>query len=127
MAFNEVLRIESPVQAFGRLVTREHEVDGVTLPAGSQVLLMFGSANRDERKWADPEHFDLSRNPVDHLAFGNGVHKCAGQGLARVEFAAVLYHLARKVQRFEAEEPERHLNNVVRGLSSLRVSVQQST
>ncbi len=127
MAFNEVLRIESPVQAFGRLVTREHEVDGVTLPAGSQVLLMFGSANRDERKWADPEHFDVSRNPVDHLAFGNGVHKCAGQGLARVEFAAVLHHLARRVQRFEAEKPERRLNNVVRGLSSLQVSVQQGT
>ena len=126
MAFNEVLRIESPIQAFGRLVTRNHEMDGVALPEGSQVILLFGSANRDERKWTDPERFDISRNPVDHLAFGYGVHRCAGQGLARIEFSAVLHHLARRVQRFEAEDPERHLNNVVRGLSSLPVSVQQS-
>lgn len=127
-AFNEVLRIESPVQVFGRLVAREHEVDGVTLPEGSQVLLMYGSANRDERKWEDPERFDVGRNPVDHLAFGHGVHKCAGQGLARMEFAAVFGHLARTVRRFEIEgEPERHLNNVVRGLSRLPVSAQRLT
>ena len=128
MAFNEVLRIESPVQLFGRLVTREHEIDGVTLPEGAQVLLMYGSANRDERRWEDPERFDVSRNPVEHLAFGHGVHKCAGQGLARMEFAAVFNQLARKVSRFEIDgEPQRHLNNVVRGLSSLPVSVHGDT
>lgn len=127
MAFNEILRIESPVQFFGRRVNREHEVDGVTLPEGSQVLLMYGSANRDERKWENPERFDVTRNPVDHLAFGHGVHKCAGQGLARMEFAAVFDRLARTVGRFEIDgEPERHLNNVVRGLSSLPVSARRT-
>lgn len=126
MAFNEILRIESPVQFFGRLVTRDHEMEGVVLPEGSQMLLMYGSANRDERKWEDPERFDVTRNPVDHMAFGHGVHKCAGQGLARLEFTAVFDHLARMVRRFEIEgEPERHLNNTVRGLSSLPVSVQR--
>lgn len=126
MALNEVLRIESPIQIFGRLVTRECELGGVTLPEGSRVALMFGSANRDERKWDDPGRFHVRRNPVDHLAFGNGVHRCAGQGLARMEFAAVMKHLAREVRRFDVEGvPERHLNNTVRGLSRLPVGVEK--
>lgn len=127
MAFNEVLRIESPIPFFGRRVTRDHELGGVTLPEGSQVVLMFGSANRDERKYREPERFDVGRNSADHLAFGNGAHRCAGQGLARMQFAAVMKHLARGVRRFEIEgEPERHLNNDLRGLSRLPVGVEKS-
>jgi cytochrome P450 len=55
------------------------------MPAGSTVLVMFGAANRDDRHFADPDRFDVDRNPTDHLAFGNGIHHCLGAPLARLE------------------------------------------
>lgn len=121
-AFNEVLRHDAPVQAFGRRTTREVEVDGVTLPEGAQVLLLFGSGNRDERHYPDPDRFDVTRAPVDHLAFGYGTHGCAGQSLARLEAHAVLGALLRRVRRIEIGTPHRHLNNSVRGFDSLPVT-----
>lgn len=122
-AFNEILRWESPVQAFARGVTADYDMDGVTLPAGSRVLLLYGSANRDERTWTDPEAFDVGRDASRHLAFGRGIHVCAGQGLARLEANALLAALAEHVAHFETGEPERRLNNTVRGLSRLPTTV----
>jgi cytochrome P450 len=122
-AFNEILRWESPVQAFARGVTADYDMDGVTLPAGSRVLLLYGSANRDERTWADPEVFDIGRDASRHLAFGRGIHVCAGQGLARLEANALLAALAEHVAHFETGEPQRRLNNTVRGLSRLPTTV----
>jgi cytochrome P450 len=119
-AFNEILRWESPVQVFARGVTADYDMDGVTLPAGSRVLLLYGSANRDERTWTDPEAFDVGRDASRHLAFGRGIHVCAGQGLARLEANALLAALADHVAHFETGEPERRLNNTVRGLSRPR-------
>jgi cytochrome P450 len=122
-AFSEILRWESPVQAFARGVTADYDMDGVTLPAGSRVLLLYGSANRDERTWTDPEAFDVGRDASRHLAFGRGIHVCAGQGLARLEANALLAALADHVAHFETGEPERRLNNTVRGLSRLPTTV----
>ncbi|MFK0159938.1 hypothetical protein ACIQVK_48720 [Streptomyces sp. NPDC090493] len=88
-------------------------------------LLSFASANRHERKWERPEEFLVRRNPVDHVALGYGVHGCAGQGLARLEAHAVLGALARRVSSIQfADEPVRKLNNVIRGLASLPVTVR---
>ncbi|MFF5367186.1 cytochrome P450 [Streptomyces sp. NPDC013187] len=81
-AYLEVLRIASPVTVFSRVTTRAWECEDVTIPAGDRVAVMFASANRDERKWADPERFDITRNPADHLTFGVGIHACVGQNLA---------------------------------------------
>jgi cytochrome P450 len=122
-AVNEVLRIESPIQNFGRNVTRDTEIDGVTLPAGSRVIVSYGSANRDERKWDEPEHFDIRRKAVDHMAFGHGVHVCVGQHLARIEIQALLKALVKRVERFEIVAAERGLNNVLRGLKRLEIAV----
>lgn len=123
-AYNEVLRLESPVQMFSRVTTRSHEVGAARLPAGARVGLLYGSANRDESKWDDPTTFDIHRNPVDHLAFGYGLHGCAGQGLARLEAHALLSALAHRVKRITLDgEPVRRLNNVVRGFASLPVHV----
>jgi cytochrome P450 len=122
-AFNEILRWESPVQAFARGVTADYDMDGVTLPAGSRVLLLYGSANRDERAWTDPVAFDVGRDASRHLAFGRGIHVCAGQGLARLEAHALLAALADHVAQFETGEPQRRLNNTVRGLSRLPTTV----
>lgn len=122
-AFNEILRLESPITGFTRFVTDEPALGDVTLAPGDRVLLLFGSANRDSRKWDEPERFDVQRNPVDHLTFGRGIHVCVGQPLARLEGHAILKALARRVRRFETGEPELHLNNTVRGLGRLPVEV----
>lgn len=118
-AVNEVLRIESPVLWFSRITTRDVQLEDVVIPEGARVMLLFSSANRDERKWMNPEAFDIHRNPVDHLAFGYGVHGCAGQGLARLEVTAILTALAKSVERFETGHPVRRINSRIRGLESL--------
>jgi cytochrome P450 len=82
----EVLRLESPVQALLRETSEDVELHGVTIPAGSVVALRFGAANRDERRFPEPEEFDLDRKqPRAHLAFGLGTHHCLGSPLARRE------------------------------------------
>jgi cytochrome P450 len=121
-AFNEVLRYDAPVQVFGRRLMSEVEIDGVRIDAGSQVVLLYGSGNRDERQYPDPDRFDVLRNPVDHLSFGYGTHACAGQALARIEAHSVIAALARRVHRIEIGTPTRHLNNCVRGLEQLPVT-----
>ncbi len=122
--FEEALRLESPVQGFFRLTTRDVDVDGVLIPADTRVLLSFGSANRDERHYPDPDRFDIRRNPVDHLAFGYATHGCAGQGLARIEAQALIGALLRRVDRIELSgAPVQHENTIARGLEHLPVSV----
>ncbi len=123
-AFEEVVRFESPVQLFFRRTTCDVDVDGVRVPAESRVAMLFGAANRDPRKWPDPDRFLVDRAPMDHVGFGYGVHGCAGQGLARIEAHAVLSALLDRVETIRLDmPPRRHLNNVIRGLSSLPVTV----
>jgi cytochrome P450 len=87
-AINESLRLETPVPQFSRVLTKDYEVGGVPLPAGTRVALLYGSANRDERKYQDPTRFDITRRPSDQLAFGHGEHACVGLPLARLEMSA---------------------------------------
>ena len=122
-AVNEVLRLESPIQGFSRMVTRDHVVDGVTIPANTRVIVLYGSANRDERKWEDPERFDVRRRASEHLAFGQGPHACVGMSLARLEIKALLTALAKRVTRFELGHTRRAINNVLRGFESVEVTV----
>ncbi|MCD2191890.1 cytochrome P450 [Actinomycetospora endophytica] len=125
-AFEESLRVESPVTAFFRTTTREVDVDGVTIPAGEKVLLPFASANRDERRWADPDRFDVKRRPTGHLAFGAGIHNCAGQFLARVEAEAILGALVRRCSSITPAGPaERALGPVIRGMRALPITVRE--
>src|SRR5262249_7297940 len=88
-AINEILRMESPVQGFSRLLTRDYDMDGITLPEGSRAIALYGAANRDERRFSDPDRFDVTRNPTDQLAFGSGPHVCVGLHLARLEMIAI--------------------------------------
>ena len=122
-AFNEVLRIEPPVQRFTRLATHPVELDGAVLPEGSRVAVLFGSANRDERHFDDPDRFDVTRNPVDHLSFGRGIHHCVGAGLARLEGHAIINALAARVERFEIGDASWRRNNALHGLAKLDVHV----
>lgn len=123
-AINEAVRLESPIQNFSRHVARDVEIGGVTLPAGSRVIVSYGSANRDERKWSNPTEFDIMREDAnEHLGFGHGEHNCVGKNLARLEMRALLTELLPRVERFELHGAEPSLNNVLHGLSSCRVTV----
>ncbi|GAA1858776.1 cytochrome P450 [Actinomadura bangladeshensis] len=120
-AFNEVLRYWVPIHAFGRLTTRDVEIDGTVIPAGAKVAILFGAGNRDPRHYENPDEFQVERNPVDHLSFGYGPHGCAGQGLARLEAHAVIGALARRVERLVTGPEVRVPSNVTRSIEELPV------
>ncbi|PVH27408.1 cytochrome P450 [Pararhodobacter oceanensis] len=123
-AINEAVRLHSPIQNFSRYVAKDVEIGGVTLPAGSRVIIAYGSANRDERKWDNPTEFDiLRRDSNDHLGFGHGEHNCVGKNLARLEIRALLTELLPRVERFELLEAQIFHNNILHGLQSCRVTV----
>ncbi|MEW5809156.1 MAG: cytochrome P450 [Actinomycetota bacterium] len=113
-AVNEVVRYESPLHAFTRKTARATVLSDVSLPAGARVLVMYASANRDEREWEAPDVFDIRNEAGRHVGFGNGAHACAGQGLARLETSAMLKALLDRVDRIEiASEPTWATNNII--------------
>jgi cytochrome P450 len=122
-AINEVLRYHSPIQRYTRVATDDIELGGVTVPADGRVVVLIGSGNRDERRFDDPDRFDVTRNPLDHLAFGRGLHHCAGAGLARLELSALLTGLAARVERFEIRDHEWDVNATVHGLRFLDMAL----
>lgn len=114
-AVNEVVRFESPLRAFGRHARCDTEVAGVAIPKGARVLVIYASANRDEREWENPDTFDIRRDANRQLGFGQGAHACAGQSLARLETLAMLQALVDRVDRIElTAEPTWALNNIIR-------------
>jgi cytochrome P450 len=123
-AFNEVLRLHSPVHYFTRHVTEDCDLAGVPLEEGTKVLVMYGSANRDERRFDNPDAFDIRRHGPGHVAFGRGVHLCVGLHLARIEAHSLLAALADRVNRFEVTgEPRWTVNNTLHGLGALPIRV----
>lgn len=113
-AVNEIVRFESPLRAFTRKVLQDNEISGVRVPAGARVLVMYASANRDEREWDAPDVFDIRNNAGRHVGFGSGAHACAGQGLARLETTAMLQALLERVERIEIiAEPTWAVNNII--------------
>jgi cytochrome P450 len=124
-AFTEVIRLETPIQHFARLTTRDVDMgDGVTIPAGSRVIVSYAAANRDERQFDDPDTFCITRPPKPTLSFSAGPHTCAGQGLARLEANAVFSAMARRISRIELTgEPVRELDNITRGFTSMPARV----
>ena len=121
-AVNEAIRVESPIQGFSRVLTDDFSVEDQRLHKGARVLVMYASGNRDERRWEDPERFDITRRANEQLGFGHGIHMCMGANLARMEISALLSALIRRVERFELHEAERISNNVLRGYKSLKLT-----
>jgi cytochrome P450 len=114
-AVNEVIRYEAPLRAFSRKALRDTEVAGIAIPCGARVLVIYASANRDEREWDAPELFDIRNDAGRQLGFGNGAHACAGQGLARLETTAMLAALVERVERIELTgTPVWAMNNIIR-------------
>lgn len=123
-AFDEAVRLISPVQTFFRTTTSDVEIGGVVVPDGEKVLMFLSSANRDPRRWENPDDFDLHRDPSGHVGFGMGIHQCVGQHVARLEAESVLTALLARVKTLElAGEPVIHLNNTLRGFESVPLRV----
>lgn len=119
-SFEEVLRFEAPVQTFFRTTTRDVDVGGVQIGDGEKVLLFLAAANRDPRRWENPDAFDVRRRAAGHMTFGTGIHGCVGQAVARLESEAIFGALARRVASFELTgKPERRLNNTLRGFDTM--------
>ena len=124
VAVEEFIRYVTPIHNMCRVAKTDTEVGGVTIPAGNQVVLMYCSANRDEAYFVDPERFDVTRTPNNHLSFGFGTHFCLGASLARLEIKVFFEELLRRTSgwRIPAEsEPVFVPNAFVRGVESARV------
>jgi cytochrome P450 len=120
-AIEEMLRLEPPALQLPRRTTRELVRHGVRIPARSEVMLIWASANRDERQFEDPERFDVARRPR-HLAFGHGTHFCLGANLARLEARIAFEELLRRFPRYElAAEPTWKRSFWARAHETLRV------
>ncbi|WP_405539557.1 cytochrome P450 [Streptomyces sp. NBC_00075] len=127
VAFDEAVRWQSPVQTFFRTATSEVRIAGTAVPEGRKILMFLGAANRDPRRWDNPDAFDLGRDPSGHVGFGMGIHQCVGQHVARLEAEALVTALARRVDSIELTGPaRRHHNNTLRALDSLPVRVRLS-
>ncbi len=125
-AVEEVLRWETPVRAHMRHLGASRVFHGVELEAGAAVWLLLGSANRDPRRFPDPDVVDVTRGDVAHLSFGGGRHFCLGAYLARVELQAVFTRLVRRYRVIErvTEQPRRRLNFQFPSLERLVVRVR---
>ena len=119
-AFEEALRWESTAQTFFRTAGRATRIAGFAIAENTKVLCMLAAANRDPRKWPEPDRYDIERRPSGHVALGSGIHGCVGQAIARLEGELVLAALARRVLRIEvAGTHTRRLNNTLRALDTL--------
>ncbi len=124
-AIDEFLRFDSPAQWLSRVTTRETEIHGVTLPAGSRVMMIFASANRDPRKFQEADRLILTRDGSRNLAFGEGVHFCLGMPLARLEARAGMSELISTMPEFDlAGPPHRYPSHVIRGYENIPVAVR---
>lgn len=129
-AIEELLRFVSPVQGLARSTTRDVELHGVTIPEGDQVLVLYGSANHDERVYPNPEKLDLDRENVKaHWAFGHGIHYCLGNAVARLEIKVALQTMVDRLGDWEVDEEQIVLNQLVptRGVATAPVTFEAAS
>lgn len=124
-AIEELLRYESPGPQIGRYLPEDVELHGQTVPAGSAMLFIVSAANRDDRRYDDPDRFDIHRKVVQHLAFGYGIHYCLGAALARLEGRVALDELLQRFPEWEVDLDRAQIapTSTVRGFATLPVIV----
>ena len=122
-AIEELLRYEPPAPHVGRYVAREVELHGQKVPAGSAMLFLVGSANRDDRRFPDGDRFDIHRKVGQHLTFGYGVHFCLGAALARLEGRIALDEVLKRFPEWDVDHDNARLapTSTVRGWETLPV------
>jgi cytochrome P450 len=120
-AVEETLRYEPASRQVARYVMKDVELHGQVVPAGSAILALVGAANRDDRRWEDPERFDVFREQIPNLAFGHGIHFCLGAALARIEGRIALEELLARFPTWRVDEANAHKaqTSTVRGYDAL--------
>ncbi|BBZ31676.1 cytochrome P450 [Mycolicibacterium confluentis] len=123
-AIDETLRFEPTGPHVARYMARDFECYGTTVPAGSAMLLLFGAANRDPRRYADPDRFDINRDNISHVTFGKGLHYCLGANLARLEGRVALDELLNRWPEWGIDYDSAQLapTSTVRGWERLRIT-----
>jgi cytochrome P450 len=125
-AIEEILRWAGIIMMTPRRTTREVEVHGVTIPAGTDVLMMYSTANRDPQRWENPTSLDITRSPQQHYALGFGIHHCLGQSLARLEAQTFLNQMLDRLPQWQIDGEVDYGNNFfIRG--PLAVNVKAGT
>ena len=123
-AFEEAVRLFSPLQTIMRTVVHDGEIGGLPLRADHKIVVSMAAANRDPRKFDHPDHFDLTRKLTGHLGFGRGVHTCVGMHVAMLEAEKLIQSIARRISGFSlAGEVAMKVNNTMRGPSRLPLQV----
>jgi cytochrome P450 len=118
----EILRFDDAIHSLIRVAREELAIRGKRLRKGQTAMLMLAAANRDPEVFSDPDKFDISRNPNDHLSFGRGQHFCLGASLARMEIRIALGTLLRRFPRLElAEEKIEWMRGGMRALVALPI------
>jgi cytochrome P450 len=122
-AIEELLRFEPPGPHIGRYVPTDVDVHGHTVPAGAAMLFLVGAANRDHRRWPDPDRFDVRRELHPHLTFGYGIHFCLGAALARLEGRIALDELLQRFPEWDVDTERARLapTSTVRGWETLPI------
>lgn len=124
-AFNEVLRFDMPTQFLGRTATQDVQIHDKTVRKDQPVIFLYASANRDEREFADPDRFDITRRAPRFLSFGAGAHQCLGTHVARMEGKVCLELMLARHPEYEVdlERAERFRTEFVQGFASLPVRI----
>jgi cholest-4-en-3-one 26-monooxygenase len=121
-AIDEIVRWVTPVMQFRRTATRDLELGGQKIRENDKVVMYYGAANRDPRAFANPERFDITRDPNPHLGFGIGVHFCLGASLARLEMRVMFEELLRRIPDIALDGPVARLrSNFINGIKSMPV------
>jgi cytochrome P450 len=123
-AVEELIRYDSPLQLFERTATEDVELGDITVREGERIAALLGAANRDPEVFAEPDRFNVMRGDNPHLGFGAGIHFCVGAPLARVELQTSLRTLRSRFPGMQlAQQPQRRPEFVIRGVTSLPVTV----
>ena len=121
-AFDEALRWDSPSRMAGRIAVQDVEIEDYVIPAGTRCGLLFAAANRDPRKWPDPDRFDIKRDLRGQVGWGYGIHSCVGRTLAQLEADALIGALIKRVDRFDAAgDPDWWITTIGHGPARLPI------
>ena len=123
----ELLRYDAPIQSLRRVMLEPVTLHGKEIPAGASLLLVWGAANRDPRRWTYPDELNIARETRRHLALGEGIHHCLGAPLARLEAAVVFEQLFTKMPRYQLAGPVVRLHTPhERGLRTLPITFEEN-